>query len=131
MLHPVKGTNTVRAVLVVDPTGTLRLHLVYPQEIGRNIDEVVRAVRALTTADENKVAMPADRPHNDLIDGRVIIPPPQTQEEAETRLSKYEGYDWWFCHKELRRRTCRSRLCVAVENCIGIGGSYGQQNRSG
>ncbi len=45
LLHPGKGTNTVRAVFVVDPQGIVRLMIYYPQEIGRNMDEVVRAVR--------------------------------------------------------------------------------------
>ncbi|AHC14446.1 peroxiredoxin [Salinispira pacifica] len=101
MLHPGKGTNTVRAVFILDPQGKVRLTLYYPQEIGRNMDEVVRAVKALKLSDENKVAVPADWPKNDLIGDKVIIPPPQSQKDAETRLDSYDGYDWWFCHKSL------------------------------
>ncbi len=101
MLHPGKGTNTVRAVFIVDPKGQVRLTLYYPQEIGRNMDEVVRAVKALKLSDENGVAVPANWPENDLIQDKVIIPPPKTQEGAEARLKEYEGYDWWFCYKKL------------------------------
>lgn len=101
MLHPGKGSNTVRAVFVTDPEAKVRLVLYYPQEIGRNMDEVLRAVRALTISDENKVAVPADWPNNELIGDRVIIPPPTSAEDASKRLSTYEGYDWWFCHKKL------------------------------
>ena len=101
MLHPGKGTNTVRAVFVVDPESKVRLTIYYPQEIGRNIDEAVRATKALITSDKNKVAMPADWPNNDLIGKRVIVPPPTSQADAVKRLDQYEGYDWWFCHKEL------------------------------
>lgn len=46
MLHPGKGSNTVRAVFVVDPESKVRLVLYYPQEIGRNMDEIVRATKA-------------------------------------------------------------------------------------
>ncbi|MGM0431078.1 MAG: peroxiredoxin [Spirochaetota bacterium] len=102
LLHPGKGTNTVRAVFVVDPTGAVRLVLYYPQEIGRNMDEIVRAVKALKTADENKVAIPAGWPKNELIGDRVIIPPPGNQKDAATRLKEYDGFDWWFCHKPLK-----------------------------
>jgi peroxiredoxin (alkyl hydroperoxide reductase subunit C) len=42
MIHPGKGTNTVRAVFLVDPEGIVRLILYYPQEIGRNVDEILR-----------------------------------------------------------------------------------------
>lgn len=101
MLHPGKGTNTVRAVFIVDPNGKVRLVLYYPQEIGRNMDEVVRAVKALKVSDENGVATPANWPENELIKDRVIIPPASNQKDAAERLNKYEGYDWWFCHKSL------------------------------
>ncbi|MDC7226521.1 MAG: peroxiredoxin [Spirochaetales bacterium] len=101
MLHPGKGTNTVRAVFVGDPEGKVRLVLYYPQEIGRNMDEVVRAVKALQVSDGNGVAVPANWPNNNLIGDRVIIPPASNQKDAAERLDKYDGYDWWFCHKEL------------------------------
>lgn len=101
MLHPGKGSNTVRAVFVGDPEGKVRLVLYYPQEIGRNMDEIVRSVKALITSDNNGVAIPANWPENELIKDRVIIPPAQSQEEAEKRMDQYEGYDWWFCHKKL------------------------------
>ena len=101
LLHPGKGTNTVRAVFIVDPNGKVRLVIYYPQEIGRNMEEIVRAVKALQTSDKNKVALPADWPNNGLIKDRAIIPPPPTEAEAKKRLKEYEGYDFWFCHKPL------------------------------
>ena len=101
MLHPGKGTNTVRAVFVVDPEGVIRLILYYPQEIGRNIDEVVRAVKALQVSDANKVAMPAGWPNNELIKDKVIVPPPVDIAVIEKRRKEYESFDWWFCYKNL------------------------------
>lgn len=102
MLHPGKGTNTVRAVFVVDPNGLVRLVLYYPQEIGRNMDEVLRAVKAMQISDKNGVAVPANWPNNALIGDRVIVPPPKTVADAAKRLSDFDGYDWWFCHKPLQ-----------------------------
>jgi peroxiredoxin 2/4 len=104
MVHSAKGTNTVRAVFVVDPKGSLRLMLYYPQEVGRNMDEILRAVEALQTADKNGVAMPANWPINELIGDHVILPPASDEKSAEQRRSPQSGfecYDWWFCHKEL------------------------------
>mgnify|MGYP006294147559 CR=1 FL=1 len=100
MLHPGKGSNTVRAVFVVDDKGMVRLVLYYPQEIGRNMDEIVRAVKALQLSDSKGVAVPAGWPENELIGDRVIIPPATSTEEAAKRKDQYECYDWWFCHKE-------------------------------
>lgn len=102
LLHPGKGTNTVRAVFVVDPKATVRLVLYYPQEIGRNMDEVVRAVKALQISDAQG-AVPADWPNNELIGDRIIVPPASDVKTAEERLNQYEGYDWWFVHKPLEQ----------------------------
>ena len=84
-----------------DPNGKVRLVLYYPQEVGRNMKEVLRAVKVLQISDANGVAMPADWPENGLIGDSVIIPPPGSKAEADKRLSEYDGYDFWFCHKKL------------------------------
>lgn len=101
MVHPGKGSNTVRAVFIVDPEGIVRAILYYPQELGRNMDEVLRMVRAMQVSDANKVAMPANWPNNELIADSVIIPPATDVETAKKRAAEYENYDWWFCHKKL------------------------------
>ncbi|NCC95715.1 MAG: peroxiredoxin [Synergistales bacterium] len=101
MVHPGKGSNTVRAVFIVDPEGIVRAILYYPQELGRNMDEVLRMVKAMQVSDANKVAMPANWPNNELIGDSVIIPPATDVETAKKRVADYENYDWWFCHKKL------------------------------
>ena len=68
LIHPGKGTNTVRAVFVVDDQGVVRTILYYPQELGRNMAEIVRIVKALQIADAKQVAMPANWPENELND---------------------------------------------------------------
>lgn len=108
LIHQNKGTNTVRAVFIVDPEAKVRIIIYYPQEIGRNIDEILRALRALQTSDERKVATPANWPQNELIGDKVILPPPQDEKSAKERIEKMksgeiEGYDWWFCYKSLER----------------------------
>lgn len=58
MISPYKGTNTVRAVFIVDDKGIIRAILYYLQEVGRNITEILRLVKALQTSDKYKVATP-------------------------------------------------------------------------
>lgn len=101
MIAPEKGTNTVRAVFIIDPEGKIRLSIYYPQEIGRQIDEVLRALKALQTHEKHKVACPENWPNNELIQDRVIIPPASTEEMAEERRGSKDCFDWWFCHKSL------------------------------
>ncbi len=101
MVHPGKASNTVRAVFIIDPESIIRLIIYYPQEVGRNVDEVLRALNALVTADKNKVAMPENWPNNQSLSlgSKVIIPPASTVEEAKKRRG--QGYDWWFTTKDL------------------------------
>lgn len=101
MVHPNKGTNTVRAVFIVDDKGIVRTILYYPQEVGRSIPELLRTVKALQTSTENKVALPANWPNNELIEDRAIIEPAGNTKLAEKRKKQKDCYDWWFCHKEL------------------------------
>ncbi|RSN70651.1 peroxiredoxin [Candidatus Korarchaeum cryptofilum] len=106
LIHPNKGTNTVRAVFIVDPHGFIRLILYYPQEIGRNIDEILRALKALQTSDKYEVATPANWPNNELIGDKVIVKPASDVETAKQRLElakakEIECYDWWFCYKKV------------------------------
>ena len=106
IIHPGKGTNTVRAVFVVDTKAKLRIMIYYPQELGRNMDEILRAVEAMQVSDKNKVAMPAGWPNNELLGDHVIIPPATDVKTAKDRIQKskegeFECYDWWLCHKKL------------------------------
>jgi len=99
MVHPGQSkTETVRAVFIIDPNQIIRLILYYPLSTGRNMDEILRVVDALQTADANKCATPANWRPGEM----VIVPPPQTQETAEERLNQgYECVDWYFCKRNL------------------------------
>lgn len=107
LIHPGKGTNTVRAVFIVDERGKIRIILYYPQELGRNIDEILRAVEAMQIADKHRVAMPANWPNNELFQDHVIVPPATDVKTARERLARanageFECLDWWLCHKKLK-----------------------------
>ncbi|MFO8053912.1 MAG: peroxiredoxin [Bacteroidales bacterium] len=102
MIAPEKGTNTVRAVFIIDPEGKIRLSIYYPQEIGRQVDEVLRALKALQVHEKEKVALPENWPNNELLKDRVIIPPAGTEKLAAERRGSKDCYDWWFCHKSLK-----------------------------
>jgi len=106
MLHPGAGTATVRTVFVIDPEGTVRLRLTYPMEIGRNIDEVLRSLRALQKSDDDGVAAPADWPNNEKFDDQVLLSPPGTEADAAARKAEAADdddlnyYDWWFVTRD-------------------------------
>ena len=108
LIHPGKGTNTVRAVFVVDANSKIRIILYYPQELGRNMDEILRAVEAMQISDKNGVAMPANWPNNEIMKDNVIIPPAKDTKTAKERIAKakvgeFDCLDWWLCHKKLSK----------------------------
>jgi peroxiredoxin (alkyl hydroperoxide reductase subunit C) len=99
LIHPsASETATVRAVFMIDPNQKVRALIYYPMTCGRNIDEVLRALDAMQTADDNACATPANWRKGD----KVVVPPPQTQDDAEKRMqSDYEVTDWYFSKRNL------------------------------
>ena len=73
----------------------------YPQEVGRQVDEVLRALKALQVSDTKKVAMPENWPNNELIGNKVIVPPASDEATAQKRRGKKDSFDWWFVYKSL------------------------------
>jgi peroxiredoxin (alkyl hydroperoxide reductase subunit C) len=102
MIHPqASETATVRTVFFIDPKQTIRALIYYPMNVGRNMDEVVRVLDALLTADANACACPANWQPGDP----VIVPPPRTMKDAEARLNEgYETKDWYFATKKLGQK---------------------------
>lgn len=108
MIHEAKGTNTVRAVFIVDDKGVLRLIMYYPQEAGRSIDEILRATKALQAADIHEVAIPENWPNNEFIGDHGIIPPANNVDLANERKALKDSddvtyLDWWFIHKDINK----------------------------
>ncbi len=103
MMPGESNTKAVRAVFIIDPKGTIRTIIYYPLSLGRNFDELYRAVVALQAADAFGVATPADwRPGDD-----VIISPAGSCGTAQDRMEgKEEGLeckDWFFCTKKISK----------------------------
>ncbi|OYT72688.1 MAG: peroxiredoxin [Chloracidobacterium sp. CP2_5A] len=100
LIHPsASETATVRAVFIIDDKGIVRALIYYPMSLGRNIDEILRALEALQTSDANACSMPANwRPGE-----KVIVPPPQTLADAAARAqaSEYDVVDWYLAKKTI------------------------------
>ena len=101
MIQPGEAsTKAVRAVFFIDPKGVIRAMIYYPLSLGRNFDEIYRALVALQTADAFGVATPADwRPGDD-----VIIGPAGSCGAAKNRMDGKEDMvcqDWFFCSRKL------------------------------
>lgn len=99
MLHPgASATATVRAVFFIDPKRVVRALVYYPLNVGRNVDELVRVLDGLQTADKYGVACPVNWKPGD----KVIVPPPKTEKEVEDRLKMTdEKLDFYLVKKSL------------------------------
>ncbi|AAT43312.1 peroxiredoxin [Picrophilus oshimae] len=86
--------NTVRGVFIIDPNQTVRWMIYYPAETGRNIDEILRSVKALQANWSRKIATPVNWRPGD----KGILPPPSTLEDALQRIR--EGNKTWYIKTE-------------------------------
>lgn len=105
------STKAVRAVFYVDPKGIIRAVIYYPLSLGRNFDEIYRALIAMQAADAFNVATPADwRPGDD-----VIMSPAGSCGSAKDRVegkedTEMECQDWFFCTKKLDKEKVLSAI---------------------
>ena len=100
MLQPNESeTAAVRAVFFIDPNKKIRLIMYYPLNVGRNMDEILRSLKALQTADKFKVALPLDWKPGE----KVILPAPRTLDEMEARMAdnSVEKIDFYLAKKSL------------------------------
>mmetsp|Transcript_14772 Transcript_14772/g.21099 ORF Transcript_14772/g.21099 Transcript_14772/m.21099 type:complete len:275 (-) Transcript_14772:226-1050(-) len=94
---------TIRAVFIINPENKLMLSLNYPACVGRNMDEIVRCVKALQLSYEKSIATPANWPNNHeeipLEDGTrtsdfkgsVFLLPTVTEDEAKEKYPNYHS----------------------------------------
>lgn len=93
-------TEASRCVFIIDDKQIIRAMIYYPLTTGRNMEEIIRLIKALQTTDKYGVATPANWRPGD----KVILPPPKTVEQAEERMKdkQFECKDWYFCKKDLK-----------------------------
>jgi peroxiredoxin 6 len=92
---------TIRCVFIINPEHKLMLSMNYPACVGRNMDEIMRCVKALQLSYQKSVATPANWPNNHKkvtlgsgkttadFQGGVFLLPTVTTKEADEH---YPGY---------------------------------------
>ena len=77
---------TVRNVFVIGPDKKIKLVLVYPMAVGRNFQEILRAIDGLQLTSRHKVATPADW----KVGEDVIITTAVKDDEAKTLFGDFK-----------------------------------------
>ncbi|CAI5961133.1 unnamed protein product [Closterium sp. NIES-64] len=103
MLDPdLKDSNgrplTSRALHIIGPDKKLKLSFLYPGSVGRNFDEVLRAIDALQLAADRQIATPSDWKKGD----RVVVPPSLSEDEASKKFPGHETVELPSGKKYLR-----------------------------
>lgn len=110
----VNNTATVRNVFIIDDKQIVRTILVYPMNIGRNIPEILRVVRALQVADCNNQMAPVNWMPNEP----MIVPMAQTfaqlQERNENIMKQQNGMNWYLSFKN-PEKLCINEKCMQKE----------------
>ncbi len=87
MIHPGEGdTSSVRSVFLIDGNHRIRLTLTYPKSVGRNFDEILRALDGLQVTDSGPFSTPADW----RVGQKVIVAPAVSTEEARARFAEVD-----------------------------------------
>ena len=81
---------TVRATFVIDPEGVVRAISWYPMNIGRSVDELLRLVTALQTADREAASTPAG-----WVPGDALLEPAATTLDAAIADGKGDA-PWYY-----------------------------------
>jgi peroxiredoxin (alkyl hydroperoxide reductase subunit C) len=90
MLHePVSTNKDVRGVFIIDPNNIIRSINFYPMQVGRNMQEIERILKALQTVDRELVCTPANWKEGD----DVIVPHyPYTDEQLASNPKLKDDY---------------------------------------
>ncbi len=96
MIHNgANNSKTVRAVFLIDPNAVVRAIFYYPATTGRNVDEIIRTLRALQVTDKYDVSTPVNwMPGDDV----VVSAPGTMAEITKERMGQDKSIDWhaWF-----------------------------------
>lgn len=85
MIHPnASATATVRSVFIIGPDKKVKLMLTYPPSIGRNFQEILRALDALQLSAAYSISTPVDWENGD----EVIVATTLSTEDAEKKFPK-------------------------------------------
>jgi len=103
MIHRESDNNRdVRGVFIIDPDNKVRAEFFYPQEVGRNMDELIRTIIALQTTDHHNVMTPANwQTGNDVL---VPFPFKTDMSRMNKDTGEYYQYSWFLIFRKINGR---------------------------
>jgi peroxiredoxin 2/4 len=108
MLHPESdNSRDVRGVFIIDSENLIRAEFFYPQEVGRNMHELLRTVIALQTVNIHNVMTPANWTQGD----DFLVPFPLKSDMSAMNRDSGEYYQlaWFMIFKKGENRNPGSK----------------------
>lgn len=102
MIDPQSLNNqSIRGVFFIDPENKIKAFLFYPNEVGRNIDEVIRMLKALQTQySHQNTVMPANWQPGD--EAMIPILTKEDKEELKNPESNIHFINWYMIYRKLK-----------------------------
>jgi len=101
MISPsVDSRRTVRGVFIISPDNKVAAICFYPNNVGRNMEEIKRTVIALQVAKDRNVITPVNWEKGD----DVLVPypyPPEAYDKMKTKEGSYRNLTWYMLFKKL------------------------------
>ncbi|MCF8381744.1 MAG: redoxin domain-containing protein [Bacteroidales bacterium] len=100
MIDPdMDAAQTVRGIFFIDPANTVRAFQFYPNEVGRNTDEIIRTLKALQAHDKDThTVLPGNwHPGDDYM---LPALSPKDKEELKKPDSKIHYINWYMIYKK-------------------------------
>ncbi|MFP4367840.1 MAG: peroxiredoxin [Bacteroidales bacterium] len=100
MIDPKTGSGqSIRGVFFVDPDNEIRAFQFYPNEVGRNSDEILRTLKALQSQrSRDNIVIPSDwQPGDDVM---IPILTKEDKEELQTPESKIHYINWYMIFRK-------------------------------
>lgn len=86
--------SILRSVFLIDPGSIVRFVVHHPPEVGRNIKELTRVVKAIQTSLKSGLLAPANWEPGEP----MVTPPPSTIDEAEKKVK--DGAERWYLQRK-------------------------------
>lgn len=102
MIDPQSPNNqSIRGVFFIDPDNKIKAFLFYPNEVGRNIGEIIRILKALQTQyNHQNTVIPANWQPGD--ETMIPILTKEDKEELQTPESNIHFINWYMIYRKLK-----------------------------
>lgn len=92
-------THSIRGVFFIDPNNVVRAFQFYPNEVGRNSEEIIRVLKALQAVDAHKnIVAPANwQPGDDFM---IPFLSPEDKKELKKPVSDIHYINWYMIYKK-------------------------------